>query len=168
MIEPEDFDLIEAMKDFKIVSNKMIANAEKVSEKASEKASEKVPEKVPEGKGKGKRPSMKEYGKTRRGRINIKVQKYNKRDRIKGFDTSKNVKPKDIDEMLTKAMNRCYYCQMTCLIKDYKPYDKRQYTLDRIDNLIGHEKSNCVIACYSCNSKRGCMGFNRYLSKIQS
>ena len=35
--------------------------------------------------------------------------------------------------------------------------EKEQWTLDRIDNNIGHTKDNVVISCLSCNIKRGVM-----------
>jgi hypothetical protein len=38
-------------------------------------------------------------------------------------------------------------------------YDDDFATIDRVDNSIGHVKSNCVIACRQCNCSNG-----RYLS----
>jgi hypothetical protein len=33
--------------------------------------------------------------------------------------------------------------------------EKRQWTLDRINNDIGHNNDNVVICCLECNLKRG-------------
>ena len=33
--------------------------------------------------------------------------------------------------------------------------ESKQWTLDRIDNNIGHNKDNVVICCLECNLKRG-------------
>ena len=54
-----------------------------------------------------------------------------------------------IDECLSKP---CSYCEAT---------DSRM-TLDRIDNSLGHIKTNVVPACYRCNIVRGSMPFEAW------
>jgi hypothetical protein len=44
----------------------------------------------------------------------------------------------------------CYYCHTEI---QYKTYGKTLATIERLDNSIGHSKSNCVVACLSCNCK---------------
>ena len=40
--------------------------------------------------------------------------------------------------------------------------DKHQWTLDRIDNSIGHNKENVVISCLECNLKRRTTEIDRF------
>ena len=35
------------------------------------------------------------------------------------------------------------------------PRDPKQWTLDRIDNRLGHSCANTVVACLACNLQRG-------------
>jgi hypothetical protein len=48
-----------------------------------------------------------------------------------------------IDDILLARTSACCYCKRTAV------------GLDRIDNTIGHEKTNCVPACLRCNWMRG-------------
>ena len=47
----------------------------------------------------------------------------------------------------------CYYeeCKTTL---QYTEHQDNLGTIGRIDNLIGHIKSNCVLCCLSCNLKK--------------
>ena len=40
--------------------------------------------------------------------------------------------------------------------------EPRQWTLDRIDNSIGHNTENVVISCLSCNLKRRTMDDKKF------
>jgi hypothetical protein len=41
-------------------------------------------------------------------------------------------------------------------------YSKQQWTLDRIDNDVGHNADNVVVSCLECNLKRGTMDSDRF------
>jgi len=41
--------------------------------------------------------------------------------------------------------------------------EPRQWTLDRLDNSIGHNRGNVEITCLDCNLRRGTKNFERYL-----
>jgi len=58
---------------------------------------------------------------------------------------------------------KCYYCfqSMKLLYKIVR--DSQQWTLDRIDNSLGHTYSNIVICCLECNLKRRIQSCNNYL-----
>jgi hypothetical protein len=45
----------------------------------------------------------------------------------------------------------CYYCE--CELQ-YVLYQSDMATIERIDNELGHIKSNCVLACRDCNLGR--------------
>ena len=57
-------------------------------------------------------------------------------------------------EKLVISKLKCYYCKIDCLLTYENVREQSQWTLDRIDNSIGHEKDNVVICCLKCNLKR--------------
>ena len=58
-----------------------------------------------------------------------------------------------IDKLLTSKM-LCYYClNDVCIFYD-KVRQGNQWTLERLDNNIGHTDANTVISCLDCNLKR--------------
>ena len=40
--------------------------------------------------------------------------------------------------------------------------EKKQWTLDRLDNEQGHNKDNVVICCLECNIKRGTLDDEKF------
>ena len=71
-----------------------------------------------------------------------------------------------IDQVLDKLRDcalACYYCkQKTNILYEYVR-EPRQWTLERIDNSIGHTVDNVVISCLSCNLRRRTMYHERFL-----
>lgn len=49
---------------------------------------------------------------------------------------------------LVKEYTNCIYCKIEL---QYRMYNGSLATIERINNDIGHIKSNCVIACRTCN-----------------
>jgi 5-methylcytosine-specific restriction endonuclease McrA len=62
--------------------------------------------------------------------------------------------------MLSKL--KCFYCKETCHLLYQNIFEKKQWTLDRINNNQGHNTDNVVIACLECNIKRGDMDSERF------
>ena len=48
----------------------------------------------------------------------------------------------------------CHYCRGKCCLLSNKKRDKQQWTLDRIDNDMGHFTKNVVISCLKCNLQK--------------
>jgi hypothetical protein len=71
-----------------------------------------------------------------------------------------------IDQVLDKLKAcalGCFYCkQKTNILYEYVR-EPKQWTLERIDNSIGHTAENVVIACLSCNLRRRTMYYERFL-----
>ena len=63
---------------------------------------------------------------------------------------------------LENAENICYYCKKQVQVLYEKAREPTQWSLDRIDNSIGHNKENVVIACLQCNVGRKTMHQGRY------
>ena len=65
-------------------------------------------------------------------------------------------------EKLVVSKLKCYYCKKNCLVYYENKLEQQQWTLDRINNDIGHEKDNVVVCCYKCNIKRGRMNDEKF------
>jgi hypothetical protein len=92
--------------------------------------------------------------------------------KISGYkrqDMEKNVFKKDlfvsledvIDKLLCSKL-KCFYCKRQCELLYKNVYSKQQWTLDRIDNDVGHNVDNVVISCLECNLKKGTMDSERF------
>ena len=49
---------------------------------------------------------------------------------------------------------KCHYCKENVLIYYDIVRETKQWTLDRINNDLGHNHDNVVISCLGCNLKR--------------
>ena len=74
-----------------------------------------------------------------------------KKDRYDNFITYT-----EILEKLVISKLKCDYCRGVTLLMYTDRREKRQWTLDRIDNSIGHTNANTVICCLECNLQRRC------------
>jgi hypothetical protein len=57
-------------------------------------------------------------------------------------------------DLLKECELKCYYCSTETYVLYEKVRESKQWSLDRIDNNIGHNKGNLVISCLECNLKR--------------
>jgi len=69
-------------------------------------------------------------------------KKYNKYDELNLIDYP------FVKNLIDNSNNKCYYC--SCELQ-YKYYTSNLGTIERLNNNLGHIKSNCVIACRTCN-----------------
>ena len=60
----------------------------------------------------------------------------------------------EIIEKLVISKLKCSYCKENVLILYENKRDYKQWTLDRIDNSIGHSNVNTVISCLKCNLQK--------------
>jgi hypothetical protein len=65
-------------------------------------------------------------------------------------------------DLLKCSQHICYYCKELVIILYENVREPKQWSLDRIDNKIGHNKGNIVIACLECNLNRKTMYHERY------
>jgi len=63
------------------------------------------------------------------------------------------ITPDLVQDKLTQCNYTCFYCKNTVKTEYFKR-DSLQWTLDRIDNTMGHNKDNVLISCLGCNLKR--------------
>jgi len=72
----------------------------------------------------------------------IKNNRYNEEDHITY---------EFLQEQHTKQDNKCGYCKVIMELTFEKTSNPNQITIERLDNTIGHIKTNCVYACWRCN-----------------
>jgi hypothetical protein len=87
--------------------------------------------------------------------IQRKLASYKRQDeRHEIYSTPHFVTAEQVQAMLGEAQNKCFYCKDLMLLEGYRPRDGKQWTLDRIDNRMGHNKTNVVVCCLRCNLQR--------------
>lgn len=69
---------------------------------------------------------------------------------------------------LTESNLHCYYCQDALYLLYQFEREPKQWTLDRIDNNLGHTNQNVVICCLQCNLKRRTRSHNAFLFTKQT
>ena len=87
--------------------------------------------------------------------IKKKLSSYKNQDIIKKkLNEEKIVNKEDVLDKLLSSDCQCLYC--TKKVKLFYKYvrDNRQWTLDRINNSLGHNNDNVEICCLKCNLKR--------------
>lgn len=60
----------------------------------------------------------------------------------------------EVVEKLVASQLRCCYCSVAVVIFYKDVRHLAQWTLDRVDNDVGHSAANTVIACLKCNLQR--------------
>lgn len=95
--------------------------------------------------------------------ITKKIKGYEKQDIQKSlFDKDKIISLAQVVERLMESKLKCFYCHEKCELLYRDVLSKKQWTLDRIINDLGHNYDNVVICCLECNVKRGDMDSERF------
>ena len=92
-----------------------------------------------------------------------KQSSYKQQDKKKGvYDESNFIKCNEIYEMLVKNVLKCNYCccNINIIYDNYR--DDFQWSLDRINNDIGHITSNVCISCLKCNLQRRNKDYSKF------
>ena len=92
-----------------------------------------------------------------------KIAGYKRQDiEKKSFQDDLFISLENVIEKLLCSKLKCFYCKQCCEVLYKNVYSKQQWTLDRINNDIGHNTDNVVISCLECNLKRGTMDSDRF------
>ena len=93
-----------------------------------------------------------------------KLSSYKQQDRVKKkHDADKFITMTSLVQKLVESQLKCHYCQDMVHITGDKKREKKQWTLDRVDNNLGHLEDNVVIACLDCNLKRRCIDKDKFM-----
>ena len=101
--------------------------------------------------------------------IERKIQGYKHQDMDKKIiiDHTKIVSLQSVISMLLDSRMTCHYCRNKVFILYELVRENAQWTLDRIDNRLGHNIDNIVISCLQCNLKRRCCDKDKFLMTKQ-
>ena len=81
--------------------------------------------------------------------INQMIRDSKKEDKLhKRYDPVNFIDKCFLENLIDNCEDKCTYCQTPL---QYTEYGHDTATLERLDNSIGHIKSNCTIACLTCN-----------------
>ena len=86
-------------------------------------------------------------------KVNIEQWIFSRRQ----YDKMRNIYDADrfIDKCFLKGLNedykQCYYGDCKVILQ-YTEYQDDLATIERLDNSIGHIRSNCVLCCLKCNN----------------
>jgi hypothetical protein len=96
--------------------------------------------------------------------IKKKIYGYKQQDiKKKKYDPHLFIHLEDIIQKITDTQLICYYCQKEIYILYDISRECKQWTIDRINNLYGHNKDNFYLACLECNLKRRCRNDQKFL-----
>ena len=87
--------------------------------------------------------------------IKTKISSYKHQDVLKNiFLEPEFVTFDHVIELLNTCELKCHYCSCEMYLLYEFVREMKQWSLDRIDNDIGHNKNNLVVSCLECNLKR--------------
>lgn len=91
--------------------------------------------------------------------ISKKLSGYKSQDKKRGWVS--NIELSYVLELLKS--NYCCYCNKEMLIEYETKLHPMQWTLDRVDNNLPHNKENVVLSCLKCNLERRKKSFDKFL-----
>jgi hypothetical protein len=96
--------------------------------------------------------------------IKTKINNYKSQDIKKNiYDENHFIKYEILIEKIKETNLTCYYCNEHIFILYEIVRENKQWTIDRINNDIGHNEDNIVISCLECNLKRRNTNSNKFL-----
>lgn len=95
--------------------------------------------------------------------VNVRTKKYNKsngavKKKLRRHQEEDEEKGREFDltyqyviDLLVNQNNECAHCDITVKLAWTKAYDSAQFSINRINNKIGHIEGNVEICCLQCN-----------------
>jgi hypothetical protein len=95
--------------------------------------------------------------------LNKKMNGYKNQDtKNEIFSSFHFISSNSVLEMLLTNNFKCFYCKIFLHLYPSIKRDPYQWTLDRVDNSLGHNEGNIVIACLKCNLQRRNQDKNKF------
>lgn len=95
--------------------------------------------------------------------LNHKIQGYKGQDQKKAlYNPMALINLEDVLAKLVASQLTCDYCTKPIFVLYKNVRDPRQWTLDRLDNKLGHTRENTCISCLQCNLQRRVMAVEKF------
>jgi hypothetical protein len=109
-------------------------------------------------------PNNEDNSKLIKRQIERKICGYKQQDILKDILVpEKLIRFPEIVDAFIQHEFKCYYCKANMYILYDMVRETLQWTVDRIDNDLGHNRDNFVLACLGCNLKRRCRSKDKFL-----
>ena len=96
--------------------------------------------------------------------INRKIYGYKQQDILKKkFKEENFLTLKSVIDKMVECELKCYYCKCEMNVLYDISREMHQWTVDRIDNSLGHNLDNYYLACLDCNLKRRTRSDEKFL-----
>ena len=96
--------------------------------------------------------------------IKNKLSSYRSQDIEKDkYDLEKFADLSHVLHKMEECKMKCFYCKESVSLLYENVREPKQWTLERIDNKMGHNNDNVEIACLSCNLRRRTIHYERYI-----
>lgn len=96
--------------------------------------------------------------------IQKKIAGYKQQDIKKGrYSKDDFVTLNDVITRLLANKLKCIFCHSPIFLMYEDVRDGQQWTIDRIDNSVGHNVDNIDIACLNCNLSRRCKSQDNFM-----
>lgn len=100
--------------------------------------------------------------------ITRKIASYRQQDVLKKrLNSERLINYEYVKNLLLTCQLKCHYCKEDSLILYETRRDMCQWTVDRIDNSIGHDIDNIVISCLQCNLQRKTRSADKFIQTKQ-
>lgn len=100
--------------------------------------------------------------------IKKKIANYKQQDiHKKMFDKTEFLTLEYVVKRLVECDLKCYYCDKNMNILYDIQREASQWSVDRINNELGHNNNNFYLACLECNLKRRCRSDSKFLMTKQ-
>lgn len=96
--------------------------------------------------------------------LDKKIKCYKQQDIIKKiYNELELITIQTVFKKLIECNMLCFYCNCQVYVLYENVRELSQWTVDRVDNSIGHNNDNFVISCLNCNIKRRNINSNKFL-----
>jgi hypothetical protein len=96
--------------------------------------------------------------------IDHKISAYKQQDLVKKlFIPDEFITFDYVKQMILDCKLCCHYCKDEILILYEHVREMKQWSLDRINNFLGHNVDNVVISCLKCNLNRRNLNADKFL-----
>jgi len=81
-----------------------------------------------------------------------KLDTLRRKDEQKGREF--NLTKEYVNTLIGSSCDKCHWCECDVMLVDYEAREPLQWSIDRLNNSLGHIEGNVVLSCMKCNLDR--------------